>query len=144
MSAEKAPVEPLTVLPQACNTCPYRKDTPPGIWDTSEYLKLPAYDDRNRMDLGVFHCHNQAQGEVGTVCRGWLSVHGDGLVVRLAVITGLIRPGDVPYDVEPGLYPSGAAACRAGLAGVPRPSKAARKEINKLVIRDRKRAGGKQ
>jgi hypothetical protein len=27
-----------------CSSCPYKRDTPPGIWAEHEYEKLPAYD----------------------------------------------------------------------------------------------------
>lgn len=115
--------EKYHILPQPCSTCPYAKATPPGIWHPEEYEKLPRYDEREltldddvRPLLRPFGCHNRAV-ERDTLCRGWLSVHGDSLAVRVLILEGKIKPSDVPPENEPGLYASGREACDAGLAG---------------------------
>lgn len=62
----------LHVAPRTCSTCPYRRDTPPGIWDAAEYRKLPAYDqDPPAIPDGIveFHCHQEHVSGVPTVCR---------------------------------------------------------------------------
>lgn len=72
-----------------CPTCPYRRDCPSGVWDSTEYAKLPEYDRETGLQpVGVFMCHDAADGE--TMCRGWLDVHDkqEMLSLRLAVITG--------------------------------------------------------
>lgn len=126
--------KPLKVLPRPCDTCPYAKATPPGIWSADEYRKLPGFDEGGGVIQGEFLCHNGgADARTNdTVCRGWLSVHRDSIPVRVGVITGALRPGDVPQELEEGLYASGAAACAAGLRGVRQPSRAAKAAIAKI------------
>lgn len=125
---------PVDRLP--CSSCPYRVDTPAGVWHPDEYLKLPTYDDPLRsIDAGVFLCHHSPLTSRETLCRGWLSVHADSLAVRLGVAVGLIDGEAVyaPVDVE--LYVDGATACAAGLKGVEQPSVPARRMIDKLTRR---------
>lgn len=126
---------PCAAVP--CGTCPYARRTPLGIWDASEYEKLPAYDEGG-MALGIFLCHQTNATGKPTVCRGWLSVAADSIAVRLAIIQGQITPEqrDAPPLVE--LYGSGVEAAEAGLAGVERPGVKARQAITRLV---RKGAG---
>lgn len=107
----------LTTPANPCSSCPYRCDTPPGIWHPDEYRRLPAYDVDVADDpplalgLGVFLCHHAN----GAVCAGWLAVHGDHVAARLAVARGELPP---PYTwptptVE--VYPTSTAAADAGL-----------------------------
>lgn len=127
--------EPLRCPPTPCNTCPYRRDTPPGIWDASEYRKLPEYD-AGRMALSTFHCHQEHATGMPTVCRGWLAVHRfDSIAVRLAVARGLVEPEQVEAPCPVPLYGSGAEACAAGLGAVRRPGRRARRAIAKLARR---------
>ena len=133
----------LHVAPRPCNTCPYRRSTPPGIWAPDEYAKLPAYDRRPgdvTAEGATFHCHQENATGVATVCRGWLGAHPDSFAVRLAVAVGLLDSDDINAlpDVDPTLYASGAEACAAGLAGVEQPSASARDAAERLM---RKRAG---
>ena len=94
----------LHLNPNPCDTCPYRKDTPSGIWHESEYKKLPAWD--NPMAFaGVFHCHSQTE-ERQTVCRGWLEVHHDNLQVRLCVATQIEFNEHNGEPTKVPLYPS--------------------------------------
>jgi hypothetical protein len=129
-----AVVTALHIDQRPCATCPYRRDTPPGIWAPEEYLKLPRYD---RDEIApVFLCHHR---ERKTACRGWLSVHRDSVAVRLAVLTGKIEPEAVHVYVGVDLYWSGAEACRAGLAGVEFPDPGARAAIVRLIERRARR-----
>jgi hypothetical protein len=106
------------------------------VWDESEYRKLAAYDDTSPGPLAVFRCHQQTATGRGTVCRGWLSVHGfESPAVRLAVATGQVEAGQVEAPVDVPLYGSGAEACAAGLAGVEDPDAQARAAIGKLIAR---------
>ena len=141
------PVPKLHVAPKACSTCPYRRDTEPGIWSAAEYEKLRDYDvDPSELDpadvealasiLSLFHCHQQSASGVETICRGWLGVHRYAVVIRLACLTGALAWDDVPLEAEPYLYASGAEAADAGLAGVKEPSRKARSEIQKLIRRE--------
>ncbi len=129
----------LHVPTKGCATCPYRRDTPPGIWAPEEYEKLRSYD--SELDeledpsdgLKVFHCHQENVTGVPTVCRGWLSVHQESVAVRLACAIGAVTPGDVPLEREGDYYSSGHEAADAGLAGVDDPSHEARLAQNQLL-----------
>jgi uncharacterized protein DUF6283 len=127
----------VRVPAQGCSTCPYRTDTPRGIWDPAEYAKLATYDEvpGEVPVLIAFHCHQQNATGVPTICRGWLSVHRESVAVRLAMATGAVEPGDVPQAAEPGYYASGTQAAQAGLAGVKDPGPEARKQIQRLTDR---------
>lgn len=73
--------------PRPCESCPYRRDVPSGVWDASEYRKLPDYD-RVTYDqpIALFMCH---QGN-GHVCSGWAGCHDmqHTLAVRFAAMRG--------------------------------------------------------
>ena len=120
-----------------CPTCPYRRDTPPGIWEAAEYDKLPHYDRETwAQPSSLFMCH-QADGRL---CGGWVAVHdmAESLALRFAVIDGTISPDDFAriLDYAPGvpLYSSGAEAAAAGKAGLHgRLSPAASAAIDKLT-----------
>ncbi|MCC9181145.1 DUF6283 family protein [Mycolicibacterium mageritense] len=81
--------------PRPCASCPYRRDAPSGIWDASEYRKLPAYDgEAQDQPLNLFVCH-QTNGDDpnARLCGGWVACHGGELMaLRLAVIRGRV-PG---------------------------------------------------
>ena len=120
------------VAPRPCNTCPYRVDTPAGIWHPEEYAKLAAYD-RDPLLLAVFRCHQQTATGVPTACRGWLTVHSETVAVRLTVARRQVTPEQVYAEPEVELYETGVKACVAGMRGVRRPSSEARKVMAKLV-----------
>ena len=121
----------LHVNPNPCDTCPYRKDTPSGIWHRSEYEKLPQWDDPNKF-AGVFHCHNQTEDRP-TVCRGWMEVHEANLQVRLCARLQIefnehnSQPTAVP------LHESGEAAMQAGIKAIRKPSAKAKLKVGKLL-----------
>lgn len=120
----------LNCAPNPCNTCPYRKDTPPGIWAREEYDKLPRWDDPMSF-AGTFICHNDPD----SVCRGWLEVHYDNMNVRMQCFhIKWTEANKKPCDVE--LYASGAEARRAGIKGIKKPSREA-------VLKIRQIAGGR-
>jgi len=130
--------EPLHVPDQACASCHYRRDTPPGIWQAEEYEKLRAFDqDVSRMEdptpaLSIFLCHQSEVTGRETVCRGWLSVHRDSVAVRILKIKGGLRCDQVPHEPEPLYYATGTEACEAGLSGVEQPSREARHKSDTL------------
>lgn len=115
-----------------CSTCPYRKDTPAGIWDASEYERLPDWDEGN-LTVGVFLCHHSAFKDTDTLCRGWLSVASDSIAVRLAMMDGRLDPDEVFAEVDVPLYATGQEACDAGLAGVEHPDEPAMDAIDRLI-----------
>lgn len=126
----------LKVLPKPCDTCPYSKSTPPGVWHPEEYLKLKKFDDplAHGIISATFLCHNGGTpGANDTLCRGWLSVHADSIPVRFLLSQGRVSPEDIPEELDPGLYASGAEACAAGLRGVKKPSRKAKKAMDKIL-----------
>lgn len=116
----------LHVAKVPCGSCPYRKDTPSGIWVKEEYDKLPAYD--NPMWLqptAVFACHQRD----GNLCAGWLACHGPHnlLSIRLELIVrDAVPEGNLlDYTTSVPLHGSGAEARAFGLRDVKRPGRAA-------------------
>ena len=114
-----------------CDTCPYRKDTPSGIWHESEYKKLPKWDDPTAF-AGIFHCHNQTESRQ-TVCRGWMEVHHENLQVRLTIATliDFHERNEKPTTVP--LHESGEAAMKAGIKRINNPSCKAKSKVEKLL-----------
>jgi hypothetical protein len=136
--------EVILVAASPCLSCPYRKDTPAGIWHPDEYAKLRRYDEPKPGELPAlapFMCHHSPFIGQDTYCRGWLSVHADSIAVRLQMIAGNVSPEAVYADVAEPLYASGNEAADAGLKGCRRPGKKAKQVIAKLDAR-RKKAGG--
>lgn len=114
------------ICSKPCESCPYRKDVPSGVWHEQEYLKLAEYDKETQdQPIGVFLCH--AADREKTLCRGWVEVHGkqsgekDLLCTRIQIDREFL-------DVEPcgiPLYSSGQEAMEAGLREVDFPSQEA-------------------
>lgn len=138
--------EPLHVASSPCTSCPYRKDTPPGVWHRSEYTKLPGYDDPQTA-YEVFLCHHSATADRQAVCRGWLTVHAESIAARLGEARGLYT-GDQRYaPVKEELYGSGAEACAAGVVKPSQVAPPAVKVIQRLKaerLRSRARKREKQ
>lgn len=86
----------LHIPASPCTSCPYRRDTPPGVWHPEEYEKLRGYDDP-QTSYGTFLCHHSTEAGRDAVCRGWLSVHRESIAARLAVSNGTI-PDDARYE----------------------------------------------
>lgn len=134
----------MTVLPPAprpCGSCPYRQDTPSGIWDTAEYAKLPAYDQPTyAQPPGLFLCHQHDRTDNrARICGGWAGCHdGDQLLaLRVAVSSGEIsmETADAIRDyVSPvPLFASGAEAAAHGVRDIRDPGLAARTAIAKIA-----------
>lgn len=128
----------MTRAPAArpCGSCPYRRDVPSGVWDASEYAKLPAYDtDTPAQPTQLFLCHQQD----GRVCAGWAGCHdmGHSLAVRLAAARGDLDPDEVDalldYETPVPLHESGAAAAAHGMRGISYPDERARRAITTLT-----------
>src|SRR6188768_1946802 len=102
-----------------CGSCPYRKDVPPGIWDASEYAKLPSYDGDipdQLMNGGVplFMCHQND----GRLCGGWLACHGAGNLLAMRMHGRDADPAVWDYDPGVEVFASGAEAAKHGISGV--------------------------
>lgn len=133
----------LFVPKHACQTCPYKRDTPSGIWSPEEYIKLAALDAEPTMEtlasgkaMTTFHCHQENATGTPTACRGWVWTHGHTMGMRLALMNGLIDPADLPVEDESHLYyTTGVQACAAGMADIDEPGPEARALMDKLLER---------
>lgn len=118
-----------------CGSCPYRCDTPSGVWERHEYEKLPRFDGETwEQEPSVFMCH-QADGRL---CAGWVGVHdmAESLGLRMATAMGTVTPevaqACLDYTTDVPLYASGAEAAEAGMREVEHPSDDAIEAIEKL------------
>lgn len=125
-----------------CGSCPYRADVPSGVWEASEYAKLPAYDLPTALQpTGVFMCHQVD----GRMCAGWAGCHDmtESLGVRLAIAWGFITGDDAEalYEYTPRveLFESGRAAAEHGMADVEAPSPLAVRAGGKILARRARR-----
>lgn len=124
-----------------CPSCPYRRNCPSGVWDTSEYAKLPEYDNETfAQPVGVFMCHDA--NDKATMCRGWLDAHDKhhSLSLRLAAAIGSVDASvfDLPHSGIP-TFASGREAAEHGMADIADPGDNAVRVINKLTRRRRKK-----
>lgn len=132
--------------PRPCESCPYRRDVPSGVWVAEEYAKLPAYDQPTyAQPAGLFLCHQQD----GRVCAGWVGCHDmeNTIALRFAALTGQVTQEVVDeildYVSPVPLWPSGAAAAAHGMARVDGPGGDAERLIDKLRRRRDARSGGR-
>lgn len=129
--------------PRPCESCPYRRDVPSGIWDASEYEKLRLYDHETALQpLAMFQCHQEdADSPHRRVCAGWAGCHdGDELLaLRLAVATGRIDADTftaiVEYVSPVELFASGTEAADHGQMGIDSPNSAAIALMDKITRR---------
>ena len=125
---------PLTINRAPCQSCPYRRDVPSGIWSTEEYDKIIPFDNETWMQPPrVFLCH-QANG---CLCRGWLDTHGSELLaLRLACIKGEVDPDAVGKALDEGpavpVFESAEAAAKHGRRAINRPGRKAREMVSKI------------
>lgn len=135
----RTPHGPPVPAPRPCGSCPYRRDVPSGVWDESEYAKLPEYDhpETAYQPPSAFHCHQQD----GRLCAGWVAVHDmqESLGFRLFATLGALTPEQVDaiidYETDVPLFASGAEAAAHGLREVEHPSAKAVKTITRLERR---------
>lgn len=128
-------MENATVRKTPCPSCPYRRDVPSGIWQASEYDKLPAYDGTTAEQaaagaFGAFYCHQRT----GDVCAGWAGCHDmdENLAIRMShgeLDVDAIRDYESPVPI----FSSGAEAARHGRRDLGSPGEEARTMIGKLV-----------
>jgi hypothetical protein len=123
--------------PRPCESCPYRRNVPSGVWVAEEYAKLPAYDRPTaEQPAGLFLCHQQD----GRACAGWAGCHdmSQSLALRFASISGV--PAEtidalLDYVSPVPLWPTGVAAAEHGMTEVDAPGDTADRLIGKLVRR---------
>src|SRR5262245_8411455 len=126
----------LTCAKAPCKSCPYRRDVPSGVWDKTEYDKLPAYDGSFIDQLGtpaagIFMCHQQD----GKMCAGWIGTHGARNLVALRITNTRVDPSVYDYATRVPLFKSGAEARAHGMKGIRRPKKEAKEMIANLAKR---------
>lgn len=133
--------------PRPCESCPYRKDTPSGVWAASEYVKLALYDRETPLQpAGLFQCHQHdadSQKQVPRVCAGWAGTHGpqignyDLMSVRMAVafqrIDWKTAQKIYTYRSPVPLFSSGREAAEHGMREIENPSPEARRISEKIV-----------
>ncbi len=125
---------PITINRAPCQSCPYRRDVPSGIWHAEEYDKILPFDNETWMQPPrVFLCH-QANG---CLCRGWLDTHGSELLaLRLGCIKGEVDPDAVGKALEEGpavpVFDSAAQAAAHGRKAIKRPGRKAREMVSKI------------
>ena len=123
--------EPASLRPGPCQSCPYRRDVPSGVWHESEYDKLPEYDGETHGQSPVlFLCHQRDS----TVCAGWLGYRDpmDLLAVRIGVARGALPCEALDYTTKVPLFATGAEAAEHGKRDIEDPGLAARKLIDKM------------
>lgn len=123
-----------------CATCPYRRDVPSGVWEPSEYARLPAYDnDTPYQPHAVFGCHQRD----GRMCAGWVGCHdmGESLALRFAAFTDLapaVIEACLDYATDVPLWGSGAEAAAHGMVEVEEPGERAVDAMEKIQRRRRR------
>lgn len=117
-----------------CRSCPYRKDVPSGVWDASEYDKLPQFDlPMVFQPPAAFFCHQ----DNGRLCAGWVGCHDmtQSLGLRLAC-RSLIDAADywaaLNYESPVALFASGAEAAEHGKSEIEHPGEAAVRAVVRL------------
>jgi hypothetical protein len=126
--------------PRPCDSCPYRRDVPSGVWAESEYRKLAQYDaPTGYQPLKVFQCHQlDRQAPRTRVCAGWAGCHdGDELAalriaVRKGLMTAQVAEAVRDYVSPVPLFLSGAQAAEHGLAQLTHPGPQAAEAIAKI------------
>jgi len=128
--------EILTCAARPCASCPYRKDSPSGLWSQEEYDKLLSYDgdipDQLQNDgMAVFMCHQKD----GSLCAGWVAAHGPTnlLALRFASAAGSVDPKLFDYTTDVPVFSSGAAARKHGMRDMAQPGSRARVLMKKMV-----------
>jgi hypothetical protein len=124
----------ITVRKCPCSTCPYRRDVPSGIWEASEYDKLPAYDGDTADQIlaratALFHCHTQP----GNLCAGWVGCHDMTASFAVRFNAADVDPAVFDYVSPVPLFASGAEAAEHGKHDLPAPGARAQRKIDQLL-----------
>lgn len=129
----------MTRLPAAnpCGSCPYRRDSPSGLWHESEYDKLREFDRPTyEQPGGVFVCHQTPE----RLCAGWVGCHDmdNALAIRLGSANGL-TPEDVEavrdYATDVPLFGSGEEAYQHGMREYENPSPEVKRVVQKIATK---------
>jgi len=128
---------------EPCESCPYRKDAPPGLWHESEYRKLIEYDKpTGEQPPKAFFCHTTPD----FLCIGWSVVHGrnakrgyESLALRFLLLNQNFL---VIHHPKTPLFKSGQEAAEHGMSAMKRPPRKtleAAEKINAMRMRRAKR-----
>jgi len=122
--------------PRPCESCPYRRDVPSGVWSADEYAKLRDYDNETYdQPLGVFQCHQSGpQDRAARLCAGWVGCHGQELLaLRVGVASGQLDASVMAYETDVPLFASGAEAAEHGECDIEEPGEAALDLVAKIA-----------
>lgn len=120
-----------------CGSCPYRQDSPSGLWAESEYDKLRSYDrETGFQPPNFFFCHQSTN----RLCAGWVGCHDmdENMALRLASlgVSDSVRPEDVDairdYSTDVPLFGSGEEAYQHGMRDYENPGPETDKAIRKI------------
>jgi hypothetical protein len=126
---------------EPCETCPYRRDVPSGVWAAHEYEKLPEYDKPTGAQPPlIFHCHTSPD----FVCTGWAQCHDAAprgyelLALRFAIAfgRGVLK---IPKRTVR-LFKSGAEAAAHGLREIKAPGRRAIRAVAKVAAARQRKA----
>ncbi|MFD7972971.1 DUF6283 family protein [Streptomyces clavifer] len=134
-----ASIRPPT--PRPCDSCPYRRDVPSGIWAVEEYEKLRRYDvPTPEQPAAVFLCHQNDRGsETSRLCSGWLGCHDTHhlLALRIAALDGTLDTTNleaaVTYETSVPLFATGNEAADHGEAAIAAPGPDAVRFMDKIT-----------
>lgn len=120
----------IAVRSVSCQTCPYRRDVPSGLWAFEEYEKLRAYDEPTfAQPFAGFSCHAARNH----YCHGWAVVGSSrGHEFELLALRLRWPAGGVP-EASVSLFASGCEAADYGQAEIDYPSEATRLAVGKLI-----------
>lgn len=131
--------------PRPCESCPYRRDVPSGVWAQSEYTKLIPFDRvTSEQPPRLFQCHQTERADPkARVCAGWAGVHScnprghELLGLRLAAAFGWLSPDDIEavatYTTDVPLFSSATVAAAHGMDQVDYPGVAAQRIMAKVL-----------
>jgi hypothetical protein len=123
-----------TCAASPCVSCPYRRDVPSGIWDASEYERLPKFDGTLAEQalagaLHLFGCHQ----DDGRLCAGWIAAHGAENLLAV-LVRGALRIDPAVFDFESPVpvFGSGREARAHGLRDIDHPGQEARRMMARI------------
>jgi hypothetical protein len=123
----------MNCAPRPCASCPYRKDSPSGLWAGDEYAKLLAYDGDmlDQLAMGAtatFGCHQKD----GNLCAGWVAAHGAENLLSLRVQGDKVPPETWNYTTDVEVFASGREAFDHGIRDLQSPGPKALRLMAKM------------